>query len=106
MVKSQFFPFTDGVHKRRVHVEAANPYDYFAYRWAPGDPGLGGGDLSDIPTTLVEFFIEELESGTKVTVKESGFASLPSDYVESAFKENTGGWGFVMERFETMLNSF
>jgi uncharacterized protein YndB with AHSA1/START domain len=53
---------------------------------------------------LVEFFIEEMEQGTKVTVKESGFAALPAEVAEKSFKDNSGGWGYMMERLEKLMN--
>lgn len=84
------FSFESGSHKRRVHIEAADPYDYFAYRWVPAPSGEGAGDVLSIPNTLVEFLIEITEDGTKVTVKESGFTSLPIDEAKSSFNDNNG----------------
>lgn len=92
-----------GHGKSSIYVESANPYDYFAYRWVPGSAG-SVGDVLSVPNTLVEFMIEELETGTKVTVKESGFASLPSSVAEKSFKENSGGWDFMLGRLEKVLN--
>ena len=100
------FSFSGGKHRRRIHIEAVNPYEYFAYRWAPGEIGLNGIDLQGIPNTFVEFFVEKLEDGTKVTVKESGFASLPSEYAEKSLHENNNGWDFIMNRFETTISNF
>ena len=97
------FSFEGATHKRRVHIEASNPYDYFAYRWVPGPSGAGASDVLGIPNTLVEFSIEEVEGGTKVTVKESGFASLPIEEAESSFKDNSGGWEYMLDRLEKLL---
>lgn len=98
------FVFGDEGHKARVHIEAATPSNYFAYRWIPGGNSALVEDVLAVPNTLVEFFIEEQEEGTKVTVKESGFASLPSDVAEASFNDNSGGWGFMMGRLETIMN--
>jgi len=98
------FSFEGSTHKRRVHIEAANPYDYFAYRWVPGASGEGAGDVLSIPNTLVEFSIEEVVGGTKVTLKESGFSSLPRSEAEASFKDNNGGWDYMVERLSTLLN--
>ncbi len=98
------FSFEGASHQRKVHIEAADPFGYFAYRWVPGPSGEGAQDVLGIPNTLVEFSIEEVAGGTRVTVKESGFASLPLSEAESSFKDNSGGWGFMVERLEKLLN--
>ena len=98
------FSFEGATHKRRVHIEAANPYDYFAFRWVPGPSGEGAGDVLSIPNTLVEFSIEEVAGGTRVTLRESGFSSLPQSEAESSFKDNNGGWDYMFERLSTLLN--
>ena len=98
------FSFEGASHRRRIHVEAANPYGYFAYRWVPGPSGEGAGDVLSIPNTLVEFSIEAVAGGTKVTLKESGFASLLQSEAESSFKDNSGGWEYMFDRLATLLN--
>lgn len=95
--------FTSQNHKTQLYIEAAKPYEYFAYRWVPGSTGIVG-DVLTVPSTLVEFRIEELEEGTKVTVQESGFSSLPSEVAEQSFKQNSGGWGHMMGRLEKVMN--
>lgn len=97
------FVFEGEGHKARTYIEAANPFSYFAYRWVPGISILLD-DVLSVANTLVEFHIEELESGTKVTVKESGFASLPTEVAEQCLKENSGGWEYMMDRLEKVLN--
>lgn len=99
------FTFEGASHRRRVHIEDAIPCRYFAFRWVPGPSGEGANDVLGIPNTLVEFSIEVVEGGTKVTVKESGFASLPNGEAESSFNDNSGGWEFMVERLVTMLNA-
>ena len=91
------FIFENGEHKSQTYIEAARPFEYFAYRWVPGSAGIIG-DVLAVPNTLVEFHIEELEDGTKVTVKESGFASLPAEVAEECFNQNSGGWEYMMNR--------
>lgn len=86
----------------QIYVEAANPFDYFAYRWVPGDAAILG-DVLAVANTLVEFFIEELPEGTKVILKESGFASLPAEIAQASFKDNDGGWDLMMGRLEQYL---
>jgi uncharacterized protein YndB with AHSA1/START domain len=95
--------FTKENHKTQIYVEAAKPFDYFAYRWVPGSTGIVG-DVLTVPSTLVEFHIEESVEGTKVTVKESGFSSLPPEVAEESFNQNSGGWGHMMGRLEKAMN--
>lgn len=97
------FSFEGASHRRRIHVEAATPYSYFAYRWVPGPSGEGAVDVLSIPNTLVEFSIEAVAGGTKVILKESGFASLLQSEAESSFKDNSGGWEFMFDRLEELL---
>jgi len=91
-----------GDFKTRIYVEAANPFDYFAYRWVPGGVAVLGDVLKE-SNTLVEFFIDETPEGTKVTLKESGFASLPADRAKVAREMMDGGWTGMMERLEKEL---
>lgn len=93
-----------GDFKTRIYIEAANPHDYFAYRWVPG--GISNeGDVREVPNTLVEFFIEQTDKGTKVTLKESGFASLPAEVAQQSFDMVSSGWNKMMERLEEKLNN-
>lgn len=98
--------FGFGEHGRnRICVIAAQPYDYFAYRWVPGASHYLG-DVLQVPNTLVEFRIAERADGTcVVTLTESGFASLPAELMESAFKQNSGGWDFMLGRLEKQFEA-
>jgi hypothetical protein len=55
-------------------------------------------DYSSEPTTLVEFKLSEVDSGTLLRVIESGFDQIPASRRAEAFRMNTGGWE------EQMLN--
>ena len=60
--------------KFKIFVVAANPHDYFAYRYVPGSrlwPQGFDGDVLAHPNTLVEFTLEDVEGGTKVHLKEA-----------------------------------
>lgn len=52
----------------------------------PDDPQL------EEKVTLVEFILEPSDSGTKLTVRESGFEKLPDDKRLQVFRDNQGGW--------------
>ncbi len=89
----------EGHGKSSIYTIAATPFNYFAYRWIPGG-AVAVDDVLKESNTLVEFFIEERDGKTNVTVKESGFALLPVEMAEKAFAQNSGGWDYMLERLE------
>jgi uncharacterized protein YndB with AHSA1/START domain len=90
-----------GEHGRnQIYIVAAKPHEYFAYRWIPGSNHFIG-DVLSMPNTLVEFRIVELsDGGCEVTLTESGFAKLPTEVAEESFKQNSGGWEYMLDRLE------
>lgn len=74
-----------------MSIERIEPERVFTYRWHPYavDPKV---DYSSEPTTLVEFQLEEVAEGTRLTVVESGFDKLPVARRAEAFRMNDGGW--------------
>ena len=93
--------FGFGEHGRsQVYVADAQPYHYFAYRWVPGANHYLG-DVLSVPNTLVEFRIIEIsEEQCKVILTESGFENLPAQVIEESFKQNSGGWDFMLNRLQ------
>jgi uncharacterized protein YndB with AHSA1/START domain len=69
----------------------------FSYRWQPLETG-GDPEAPDAPTTLVEFTLEEVPDGTRLTVVETGFSRLPAAHRESAYKSHDGGWSVQIVR--------
>jgi uncharacterized protein YndB with AHSA1/START domain len=69
-----------GGGKTAIYVVAVEAPSYFAYRWPQGatDPAILLADPLAVPNTLVEFRLEAVEGGTRVTVTESGISQLPS----------------------------
>jgi uncharacterized protein YndB with AHSA1/START domain len=94
-----------GYGKYQILVTAADPYDYFAYRWVSSLPGTTGfqGDVLAHPNTLVEFRLSENEGATTVKLKESGFASLPPEFMEKSRSDNSEGWTEMMGRLEKYI---
>jgi uncharacterized protein YndB with AHSA1/START domain len=88
--------------KNQIYVEDAKPYEYFAYRWIPGSNHFIGDVLSE-PNTLVEFTIQEVENSTKVTLRETGFGSLPAEVRNQKLTQNTGGWEFMLNRLQKLM---
>lgn len=91
--------FGFGEHGRnQIYVVDARPYKYFAFRWVPGANQFIG-DVLSVQNTLVEFRIEEKgDDSCTVTLTESGFAKLSTKVMEEAFKQNSGGWDFMLGR--------
>jgi uncharacterized protein YndB with AHSA1/START domain len=76
----------------RARVEVVEPPRRFAYSWHPGSEQHLDVPFTELPLTLVEFVLDEIPEGTRLTLIETGFASLPAEMYERAFRENTGGW--------------
>ncbi len=74
-----------------VRVERIEPERYFAFRWHPYavDPTV---DYSAEPMTLVEFRLDDADSGTLLTIVESGFDRIPLARRAEAFRMNEQGW--------------
>lgn len=72
-------------------IEKMEPERLFSYRWHPHciDTKM---DYSKEPTTLVEFRLEDVKGGTKLTVIESGFDGIPVTRRAEAYRGNEGGW--------------
>jgi uncharacterized protein YndB with AHSA1/START domain len=80
-------------------VERIEPERYFSYRWHPYaiDPAV---DYSAEPTTLVEFKLEDTESGTALTIVESGFDRLPLARRDEAYRMDEQGWAGQIKNIE------
>jgi hypothetical protein len=60
-------------------------------------------DYSNEASTLVEFRLEKITSGTLLLVTESGFDKIPSDQRFEAFRRNDGGWTEQMKNIEAYV---
>ncbi len=78
-----------------IVIDRVEPERLFSFRWHPGavDPAI---DYSKEATTLVEFTLEEVPGGVRLTVTESGFDRIPIERRASAFASNDQGWGIVI----------
>lgn len=77
-------------------VETMEPQRYFSFRWIPYSIDAEC-DPAQEPTTLVEFRLEAVAEGTRLTIVESGFERVPAHRRERAFRMNDGGWGAQIE---------
>jgi uncharacterized protein YndB with AHSA1/START domain len=82
-----------------ILIERIEPEQLLSCRWHPYpvDPDV---DYSVEPMTLVEFRLEEVSGGTRLTVTESGFDKIPLARRDEAFRMNEGGWTEQMKNIE------
>jgi activator of Hsp90 ATPase-like protein len=83
-------------------VQQMEPERFFSFSWHPYaiDPKI---DYSKETPTLVEFTLEETESGTLLVVAESGFDNIPSERRFEAFRMNDRGWEVQMKNIENYV---
>ncbi len=74
-----------------VEIERVEPEQLLSWRWHPAaiDPKV---DYSQRPTTLVLFELSEVESGTMLTVVETGLDKIPLARRADVFRMNSSGW--------------
>lgn len=83
-----------------VRLEA--PTD-FSFRWIPY--GIDAeADPQTEPTTLVEFHLEAVPTGTRLTIRESGFDQVPAHRRTRAFLMNEGGWAAQAEQIRAYVD--
>lgn len=85
-----------------VLVERMDAEHYFAFRWHPYavDPEV---DYSQEPMTQVEFKLEPVSQGTRLTVSESGFDLIPAARRNEAYRMNEGGWAVQCDNLRKHL---
>ncbi|HEY6407460.1 MAG TPA: SRPBCC domain-containing protein [Ktedonobacteraceae bacterium] len=86
-------------------IEKIEPLHCFAFRWT--SHALGHPELKLPPTawTLVTFTLEEVAEGTRLTLVESGFASLPDAFQAQSHQDNLGGWQSELPKLRVYLQS-
>ena len=70
-----------------MRVERVEEPAVFGFTWQ-----IYGLPKDDPRRTYVEFTLEPVAAGTRLTVVETGFAQLPADVFRTAFDGNTDGW--------------
>jgi uncharacterized protein YndB with AHSA1/START domain len=82
-----------------VVVRQVEPERVFSFTWHPYavDQSV---DYSKEEPTLVEFRLEAADSGTLLTLTESGFSKVPASRREQAFLRNEAGWAIQMENIK------
>ncbi|WP_340315595.1 SRPBCC family protein [Rhizorhabdus argentea] len=83
-----------------VRTVAIEPQRRFAFSWHPYaiDPNI---DYSNEQPTLVEFRLEPNDTGTHLTITESGFDKIPVERRDEALRMNGNGWTVQVENIRT-----
>ena len=83
-------------------VDRIEPMNRICFRWHPYavDPAI---DVSQEPTTLITFDLEDAPGGILLTISESGFEQIPLSRRAEAFKANDGGWSMQTRLIEKYL---
>src|SRR5664280_1262473 len=74
-------------HKADMRIERVEEPTVFGFTWH-----IYGLPEDDPRRTYVEFTLEPVGAGTRLTVVEAGFAQLPDDAYRTAFGGNAQGW--------------
>ena len=77
-------------------MQKMEPERLFSFTWHPYGVDKEV-DYSSEPPTLVEFTLEQIPSGTRLRIVESGFDKLPAHRRDVAFRMNEGGWSAQTE---------
>jgi uncharacterized protein YndB with AHSA1/START domain len=85
--------------RSEITIERMEPETLFSLRWHPNAVEVGK-DYASEPTTLVEFRLEEIPGGTRLTVVESGFDRIPLARRAQAFRSNSEGWAIQVQNIE------
>jgi len=72
-------------------VERMEHERLLSFRWHDFDE-KSGIDIAKQPTTLVEFHLEPVTNGTRLTIIESGFEGIPEPRRLEVLRGNTEGW--------------
>ena len=77
----------DSGHTAHMRLERVEEPTVFGFTWH-----IYGLPEDDPRRTYVEFTLEPVGTGTRLTVVESGFAQLSGDAYRTAYDGNTQGW--------------
>ena len=83
-----------------MRVERVEQPTVFGFTWQ-----IYGLPKEDPRRTYVEFTLEPVGAGTRLTVVESGFAQLPADAHRTAYDGNTKGWASELGELVSYLDA-
>ena len=73
--------------RARLWIQVVEPMSMFAWTW-----GIEGLPDQDPRRTYVEFTLTAMDSGTRLSVVETGFAQVGDESGAQAYEANVGGW--------------
>jgi uncharacterized protein YndB with AHSA1/START domain len=88
----------------RAVIERMEPERLLSFRWHHFDD-KSGVDVAEQPTTLVEFRLEPIDGGTRLTITESGFETIPDPRRLEVLRENTKGWNIQADNIAAHVAS-
>ena len=91
--------WTDGP-TAHLRVERVEEPSVFGFTWH-----IHGLPEEDPRRTYVEFTLEPVGAGTRLTVVETGFAQQPPDAHRTAFDGNTRGWASELDELVDYLDA-
>ncbi len=83
-----------------MRIERVEEPTVFGYTWH-----VYGLPADDPRRTYVEFTLEPVDEGTRLTVVESGFSQLPDDAHDKAFGGNVQGWASELGELVAYLDA-
>ena len=86
--------------KADMRIERVEEPRVFSFTWH-----IYGLPAEDPRRTYVEFTLEPVGAGTRLTVVESGFAQLSDDAYRKAYDGNTEGWAYELGELVDYLNA-
>ena len=84
----------------QMRVERVEEPRVFGFTW-----GIYGLPEDDPRRTYVEFTLEPVGAGTRLTVVETGFAQLPEDAHRKAYGGNAEGWAKELGELAAYLDA-
>ncbi|HEU0238018.1 MAG TPA: SRPBCC domain-containing protein [Micromonosporaceae bacterium] len=87
-------------HDVAMRVERVEEPTVFGFTWH-----IYGLPDDDPRRTYVEFTLEPIDSGTRLTVVETGFAQLPEDAYRKAYDGNVEGWASELGELVSYLDA-
>ena len=85
-------------------VERMEHERLLSFSWHDYDES-SGVDVVEQPTLLVEFRLEATPDGTRLTITESGFESIPNPRRLEVLRDNTKGWDIQAKNIAAHVTS-
>jgi uncharacterized protein YndB with AHSA1/START domain len=90
----------DGGHAADMRVDRVEEPTVFGFTWH-----IDGLPEDDPRRTYVEFTLEPVGAGTRLTVVETGFAQLPDEVYHKEYDGHTEGWARELGELVDYLNA-